>query len=92
MLIVLAAVTRLTAYVCAVAAGVIWLARRTDPVLAAGLMALAFGVLAVAMLGMGLALGPRLMALFGEIGEPAPSRSTPDANQTGNGTRPDRPR
>lgn len=46
----LAAVAGLTAYACAVVAGVLWLARHSDPVIAAGFAALAFAALALLVL------------------------------------------
>ena len=46
----LAAVAGLTGYACAVVAGVLWLARHSDPVIAAGFAALAFAALALLVL------------------------------------------
>ncbi|MGY6535685.1 MAG: hypothetical protein ACXIVG_10105 [Pararhodobacter sp.] len=50
LLYVLAGVAGLTAYACAVAAAVLWVVRHADPVLGAGVVALAFAALALTVL------------------------------------------
>lgn len=50
LLLGVAAVTALSAYVCAVAGAVIWVARHSDPAAAALMVAVAFGVLTVGAL------------------------------------------
>ncbi len=56
VLLGIAAVAGMTAYVCAVVAAVIWLGRLIDPVLATALVALAFGALTVTALGLAAAV------------------------------------